>query len=312
MNPYCGKEAKAPELEPNIDEKDSSSSEDSEDGDDDETRPALAVCVSGGVRSFPREAFRTSFQAFRRKMPPMDVFVVLKMSCDDMGTLLNSEEGVEQFMKSMRALRPKAVLLFDRWADARIDAAAAASQLCAIDESFRLADAYGSYAYYLRYRPDFIMLEPGLTWALVREDTIYTSRKLDAPASDQAFLISQHLRHHWWGQRFRCDDTMCVCPEYTIFNTAFPVQNGPCFQGGLLRPAEAEHILMWETAPQQRQPCTWLKDEIRSHRPLPLSHRPLQGRFRDMIEARMRELRELHGMPSRYVSNLPLSHARRR
>jgi hypothetical protein len=142
-------------------------------------------------------------------MPPLDVFLVLKMSCD-MGTLLNSVEGVENFMLTMRTLQPKAVLLFDHHADPHVDASSAASQLLAIDESFRLAESHGEYAYFMRYRPDFIMLEGRLEWPRVRDDTIYTSRKLDAPASDQAFLISRSLKAQWWGKLQAGRHLLCV------------------------------------------------------------------------------------------------------
>ena len=267
--------------------------------------PAVAVCLSGAVRSFPREAFRASFRRFRDEMPPLDVFAVLKMSCG-MGTLLNSVEGVEQFMQTMRALRPKAVLLYDRHADEHVDACAAASQLLGIDESFRLAEAHGTYAYYVRYRPDFVMMETRLDWACVRDDAIYTSQKIDAPASDQLFLVSRGVKQQWWGKRFELDDVHCACPEYTIFNTAHPVYNGPCFHGGLLRPAETAHVLTWDKAPQQQTRCSALEDERQSqaHLPnkgqLPLSHRPLQARFREMIHARMQQL----GIPYEYVKDL--------
>jgi hypothetical protein len=297
-----------PVLEQNVHRDDSSEDSSSGDGDEDEDGdstssnpdsppPTIAVCMSGAVRSFPRDAFRASFEQFRKEMPPFDVFVVLKMSCA-MGTLLNSEEGVECFMRTMRALRPKAVILFDRHADPSVDASSYASQLVAIDESFRLAEAHGEYRYFMRYRPDFIMMDTRLDWSRVRDDTIYTCRKLDAPASDQAFLVSRALKAAWWGKRFRLDDTQALCPEYYLFNTPYPVQNGPCFCGGLLRPSETEHVLMWEQAPEEHQGCSFLRGETRK---LPLSHEPLQARFRDMIRERMLEL---HCVRYVYVSEL--------
>lgn len=291
---------KALDLEHNVPCDSGSSKSSSEDDSQPDGPPALAVCISGAVRSFPRETFRASFRQFCKEMPPLDVFVVLKMTCE-MGTLLNSEEGVESFMRTMYTLRPKAVVLFDRHADPHVDACSAASQLLMIDESFRLAELHGGkYAYFMRYRPDFVMMETRVHWPHVRDDTIYTSRKLDAPASDQAFLLSHDLKESWWGRRFRLDDIYCVCPEYTIFNTKHRVQNGPWFHGGLLRPTETQHVLLWEEEPQQRADCAFLQDEMSSHKQLPLSHRPLRAKFRQMIHARMLRL----GVPYTYVETL--------
>ena len=258
--------------------------------------PSLAVCISGAVRSFPREAFRASFDQFRKEMPPLDVFVVIKMTCF-MGTLLNSDDGVDNFMLTMRRLRPKAVILFDRHADPRVDESSYASQMIAIDESFRLAESHGEYEYFMRYRPDFIMMDTRLKWSSVRDDTIYTTRKLDAPGSDQAFLISRQLKAAWWGKSFALDDTKVSQPEYVIFNTSHPVQNGPAFHGGLLRSGETKHVLTWDQEAQQRLDCSFVRDETKR---LALSQQSLQVRFREMIHQRMLQL----GVPYFYVEEL--------
>ena len=258
--------------------------------------PSLAVCISGAVRSFPREAFRASFDQFRKEMPPLDVFVVLKMTCF-MGTLLNSDVGVDNFMLTMRRLRPKAVILFDRHADPRVDASSYASQLIAIDESFRLAESHGEYEYFMRYRPDFIMMDTRLKWSSVRDDTIYTTRKLDSLGSDQAFLISRQLKADWWGKSFALDDTADPNPEYVIFRTSHPVQNGPAFHGGLLRLGETEHVLAWDQEKEERLDCSFVRDETKR---LALSQQSLQVRFREMIHQRMLQL----GVPYFYVEEL--------
>ena len=81
-----------PVLEQNVNRDIDDSSEDSSEDEDDEIdgdgshewcgnlHPGVAICISGGVRSFPREAFRASFDKFRKEMPPSDVFLVLKMT----------------------------------------------------------------------------------------------------------------------------------------------------------------------------------------------------------------------------------------
>ena len=284
--------------------------------------PSLAVCVGGAVRSFPRQAFRQSFAAFRKRMTPLDVFVVLKMSCHH-GTLLNSAEGVEHFLLTVRALRPKAVILFDRFEDEKINASSYASQMLTIDAAFGAAQSHKPYDYYMRYRPDFIMMEDArLPWPPESDTTIYTTRKMDAPASDQAFLISGHLKEAWWDRLSKTDTHLC-CPEYAIFQTSFAAENGPHFRGGLLRGGERESVVSWDQrtwrtrlaaalrvvlhpefpwrSPGQSVACPFVQQETVA---LPVSHEPVQPQFRAEIHRRMQELAATLGFSYTYHDTL--------
>jgi hypothetical protein len=57
--------------------------------------PTIAVCISGAIRSFPRDCFRKSFEQFRTEMPPFDCFMVLKTVCHR-GSIMNSREAIKQ------------------------------------------------------------------------------------------------------------------------------------------------------------------------------------------------------------------------
>jgi len=166
-------------------------------------------------------------------MPPFDVFVVLKLECHS-GTFLNSNEGLDHFMQTIRELTPRFVLIFDHYKDAQVNGSYL-SQLTSIDQSFRLAEARGSYDYFVRYRPDFIMLDTGVNGREFLTDTIYTTKKYDAPASDQVFLISKALKTTWWDKLDFQHWDKRFSLEYIIFESAHNIQNGPLFQGGLLR-----------------------------------------------------------------------------
>ena len=64
-----------------------------------------------------------------------------------------------------------------------------------IDKSFDIAQSYGVYDYFIRYRPDFIMVDPIYVENInnFHSDTIYTTRKSDSSGSDQVFLISANM-----------------------------------------------------------------------------------------------------------------------
>lgn len=208
--------------------------------------PSLAVCISGAVRTFPSACFRQSFDRFRLAMPPFDVFLVLKLDDAAYDSMLNDEFGVQAFMASIRTIRPRRVVLFHRFEDPKVNHSSYSSQLTMIDLSFRIAEAHRKYDYYMRYRPDFIMIDPIpiSDMNVFKRDTIYTTRKHDAPASDQIFLISAVTKRYWWDMQPKIGLTALCSPEYLIFRNQV-VQNGPHFRGGLLRPWSGD-LLTWD------------------------------------------------------------------
>ena len=109
-----------------------------------------------------------------------------------------------------------------------------------------MATQYDNYDFFIRYRPDFILLNSNLNFENLNENIIYTTRKYDAPASDQVFMFSNKLRKIWWNNLSLITEKRN--PEYEIFNKLpekVAVQNGPCFYGGLLRNQENK-LIFWD------------------------------------------------------------------
>tara|TARA_Y100000741_G_scaffold364731_1_gene356729 strand:- start:1820 stop:2599 length:780 start_codon:yes stop_codon:yes gene_type:complete len=195
-----------------------------------------ALCISGAVRSFPRSIFVESIKPLLNEIPNTDIFIVLKMT-DKFKNLLNSSEGINSIIKNFQCLKPKKIIFIDSFLDENIDSSSYSSQLLLINKSIELACEYGNYDFFIRYRPDFILLNLNLHFENLNENIIYTTRKYDALASDQVIMFSNKLRKIWWNNlNFLLTEKRC--PEYEIFNKLpekVSLQNGPCFYGGLLR-----------------------------------------------------------------------------
>tara|TARA_Y100001935_G_C17247570_1_gene479189 strand:+ start:177 stop:953 length:777 start_codon:yes stop_codon:yes gene_type:complete len=204
-----------------------------------------ALCISGAVRSFPRSIFVESIQPLLNEIPNTDIFIVLKMT-DKFNNLLNSSEGINSIIKNFLYLKPKKILFIDSFLDKNIDTSPYSSQLLLINKSIDLATQYDNYDFFIRYRPDFILLNSNLNFENLNENIIYTTRKYDAPASDQVFMFSNKLRKIWWNNLSLITEKRN--PEYEIFNKLpekVAVQNGPCFYGGLLRNQENK-LIFWD------------------------------------------------------------------
>lgn len=208
----------------------------------------IALCISGSIRSFPREIFRKSFENLKNNMPEFDVFVVLKTE-DNKNTLMNNEKSIDEFIKTMSVVKPKKVFLFNSYVYKRIRSKYSlyATQMLMIKKSFDIAMEYNNYDYFIRYRPDFIMFEPKFDINLIDENTIYTTRKFDSPASDQLFMISKKVKNIWF-DKLEYISVKHKSPEYHIFNQLdenIKLSNGKLFYGGLLRNIGNE-ILFWD------------------------------------------------------------------
>ena len=84
-------------------------------------------------------------------MPPFDVFLVLKLDDPAYDSMLNDDAGVNGLIESIHTIRPRRVILFDRYKDTVVNSSPSSSQLSTIDKSFDIAEAHGVYDYVIRY-----------------------------------------------------------------------------------------------------------------------------------------------------------------
>ena len=115
-----------------------------------------ALCISGPVRSFPRSIFIESIKILLNEIPNLDIFIVLKMT--DKYSNLNSSEGINSIIKHFLFLKPKKIMFVNSFLDKNIDSSSYSSQLLLIEKSINLACQYGNYDFFIRYKPDFIVL----------------------------------------------------------------------------------------------------------------------------------------------------------
>ena len=223
-------------------------------------KKSVAVCISGCIRSFPRASYREGLKRLLTAFPNAHFFLVLK--CNDVSDtkhppLFLNKAGVDGFINTMDIIRhnTKSIMLFDEFADEEVNNSIFASQLRIMDMCFNTASIHHNYDFYIRYRPDFVLLDtqlPNDSYS-IDKNTIYTTRKHDAIASDQVFMLSKNLKKEWWDEYViptakEMLPSQKISPEYFIFNEKkdpSTIQNGPLFYGGLLRTNES-HLLFWD------------------------------------------------------------------
>jgi hypothetical protein len=224
-------------------------------------KKSIAVCISGCIRSFPRASYREGLKRLLSAFPKAHFFLLLK--CNDVKDtkhppLFLNKAGVDGFINTMDIIRhnTKSITLFDEFADEEVNNSRFASQLRMMDICFNTASKHRNYDFYIRYRPDFVLLDTQLPNDpdSIDKNTIYTTRKLDAIASDQVFMFSKKLKKEWWD---KCViptakamlPSQKISPEYFIFDEkkdqSSTIQNGPLFYGGLLRTNE-NHLMFWD------------------------------------------------------------------
>lgn len=225
-------------------------------------KKSIAVCISGCIRSFPRASYRKGLKRLLTVFPNADFFLVLKRN-DVPHTkhppLFLNKAGVDGFMKTMDIIQhnTKSVMLFDGFVDEHVNNRSFhASQVRMMDTCFNTASKHKDYDFYLRYRPDFVLLDAQLPkdpYTVIDENTIYTTRKDDAIGSDQVFLFSKKLKKEWWdeyviptAEKFILAKKI-IYPEFFIFEERNPstIKNGPLFFGGLLRTNENK-LMLWD------------------------------------------------------------------
>lgn len=222
---------------------------------------SIAVCISGCIRSFPRASYREGLKRLLTAYPNAHFYLVLKrndVSNTKYPPLFLNKAGVNGFINTMDIIRrnTKSVMLFDEFADEEVNNSYFASQLRMMDMCFNAASKHHNYDFYIRYRPDFVLLDTQLPKDpySIDKHTIYTTRKHDAIASDQVFMISKELKKEWWDEYViptakEMLPSKKITPEYIIFDnkkdSSTSIQNGPLFYGGLLRTNET-HLLFWD------------------------------------------------------------------
>ena len=256
-----------------------------------------ALCISGGIRSFPRSIFIESIEVLLNEIPNLDIFIVLKMT-DKHKNFLNSSEGINSIVRNFLYLKPKKIIFIDTFFDKKINVSSYSSQLLLIDKSINLACQHGKYDFFIRYRPDFILLNLNLNFNNLNENIIYTTRKKDAKASDQVFMFSNKLREKWWS-KLNFFLTEKRCPEYEIFNDLpdeVILQNGPCFYGGLLRIRDNK-LCFWDDFSKLKYQDKY-KLEI-------TKDKNFQNKFKDMLI----KLLDSHNLDFLYINQLVLNNS---
>ena len=76
-----------------------------------------------------------------------------------------------------------------------------------------------TYDYFVRIRPDLLLLEP---IHFNTENCVFTAYKFDSPGNDQFFIINRKVLKVWWFNMIEPTlsqlDLYKGCPDYIIFN----------------------------------------------------------------------------------------------
>jgi hypothetical protein len=99
-------------------------------------------------------------------------------------------------------------------------------QISWVDECFADSDR-NDFSHYIRVRPDSFFSDELPDLRLLPENMVTTWPKVDAPGSDQFFIVPRHLYVNWWKKKIRSglatgllsDGSVSnCCPEYEIFS----------------------------------------------------------------------------------------------
>ena len=205
-----------------------------------------AVCIAGSIRGFSRQPYRDGISKLLGEIPNADVYIMLKTEdIADIKSLLNCDQGVEEFMKTIHLMRLniKKIMFFGRFRDDFVNNSRYYSQLRNINMCFEMAESYREYDYYMRLRPDFVFVRFSMP-DVVNNNVVYTGIKNDAPGSDMCFFFSKHLKHTWWNKHvLHIQNPRKLLLDYVIYDNVH-VNNGKYIYGGLLRP-DGRKICIW-------------------------------------------------------------------
>ena len=215
----------------------------------------IALCISGSIRSMPRCPFFKSIKLLIKSQVIVDVFFVLRTTDrENNKSLMNNEDAIDSVINTLNYLKVKKVIFFDNYEDVQVDTSTYSSQFFLIDKSINLADSYGNYDWFIRYRPDFILQDLNIDFNNLNINTIYTTKKNDNYLSDQVFMFSNSMKKIWWDKlRFKISSNIRnnkTIEENTIFESIpryANIKNGDCFYGGLLR-NKSKDLAYWDNS----------------------------------------------------------------
>ena len=167
----------------------------------------IAILISGHCRTFVYQEQRIFFENFIKYLSQFgqcDTYLMLKT--DD---LMQTDQGLMNLKQIIKTLNPIYSIAFKRWA--QNDENCYYSQMKMIRH---LINKASKYDYYIRIRPDTVI--PNLN-EINFNHQIYSSRKFDAKANDQFFVMSRQMVNEWFLNLpiFRANTS----PEYIIFNS---------------------------------------------------------------------------------------------
>lgn len=205
------------------------------------SKKKLAICIVGSIRSFTRKPYRDGLRLLLESFPNAHIFIVFKLE-DKLNTLtlVNSEYGVNEFMETINVMREnlKHVFFFEKFIDKKTNNSTFISQLLSVNKCFNIAQQTDEYDYYMRMRPDYVILDMKLPESF-DESIVYTAFQKGAPACDMVYLFSKKQKKTWWDKYVLklIDEPRWynhLTPEHILFEKT-KVLNGPQFYGGLLR-----------------------------------------------------------------------------
>jgi hypothetical protein len=169
----------------------------------------IAILISGHCRTFVYQEQRIFFERFIKYLSQFgqcDTYLMLKTD-----HLMQTEQGLRNLKQIIKTLKPIYSIAFKQWS--QNDENCYYSQMKMIRHLIN-ASNHDHYDYYIRIRPDTVI--PNLN-EINFNHQIYSSRKFDAKANDQFFVMSRQIVNEWFLNLpiFRANTS----PEYIIFNS---------------------------------------------------------------------------------------------
>lgn len=197
----------------------------------------IAILISGHCRTFVYQEQRIFFERFINYLSQYgkcDTYLMLKID-----NLMQTEQGLINLEKMIKTINPIYSIAFKRWN--QHDDNCYYSQIKMIRHLVNISIDKG-YDYYIRIRPDSVIpdiKEIKLPYSPYFYDSyICSSRKFDARANDQFFIMSKKTVKEWFLNLPIVP--INTSPEYFIFNKINVPQ---LIKSGLVR--SYKRIISW-------------------------------------------------------------------
>jgi len=190
----------------------------------------IALLISGHCRTFIYEEQRIFFEKLIKYLQlfgQCDTYIMLKTD-----PMMQTDQGIIQLEKMIKMLSPVYSIAFKKWN--QHDNNCYYSQMKMIRY---LVDKAHNYDYYIRIRPDCVLLN---LQQIQLNNTLRTSRKFDSKGNDQFFIMSQKIVKDWFLKLPIIP--IKTSPEYYIFNVKHIEQS---IESGLVR--DYKRIESWNT-----------------------------------------------------------------